>query len=123
MSEALYFYAFALTSILQPISPAKAVPVAFGILLVVRLSSFNRIYSCDIGVYQTVKNVNASYDALVYLFESIGRFLERLEIYTKTTLSEATKEIVVKVVKETISILAMETKRTLVESRSKSFPY
>ena len=111
-----------LTRIPQPLPPAKAVFAAFGILLGVGLSSFKRIYPCDTGVYQAVKDVNASYDALVELFESVERFLGRLEIYTKITLSEAMKDIVVKIIVEVISTLALATKQVKQGPLSKSCP-
>lgn len=81
------------------------------------------MYPSDIGVYQAVKDVNASYDALVELFESIERFLGRLEIYTKITLSEAMKDIVVKIMVEVISTLALATKQAKQGPLSKLCPH
>ena len=95
---------------------------AFGILLGVGPSSFKRIYSCDIGVYQTVKDVNASYDTLVELFEYIERFLGRLKFYANITLSEAMKDIVVRIMVEVISTLALATKQVKQGPLSKSCP-
>ena len=69
-----------------------------------------------------MKDVNASYDALVELFESVERFLSRLEIYTKITLSEAMKDIVVKIIVEVISTLALATKQAKQGPLSKSCP-
>ena len=95
---------------------------AFGILLGVGPSSFKRIYPCDIGVFQTVKDVNASYDALVELFESIERFLGRVEIYTNITLTDAMKDIVVRILVEVISTLALATKQVKQGPLSQSCP-
>lgn len=69
-----------------------------------------------------MKDVGASYAALVELFESIERFLGRLEIYTKVTLSEAMKEIVVRIMVEVISTLALATKQVKRGPLSKSRP-
>jgi len=68
-------------------------------------------YPCDTSVNQAVKNVSESYDALVDLFESIGNFLSRLEIYTKIPLTEAMREIVIKIMVEVLSTLALATKQ------------
>jgi len=122
MSKVLHFHTFALMRIPQPLPPAKAVFAAFGVLLGVGLSSFKRIYPRVTGVYQAVKDVNASYDALVELFESVERFLGRLEIYTKITLSEAMKDIVVKIIVEVISTLALATEQVKQGPLSKSCP-
>jgi hypothetical protein len=62
-------------------------------------------------VNQAVKDVSASYDALVDLFESIGSFLSRLEIYTKIPLTEAMTDIVIKIMVEVLSTLALATKQ------------
>ena len=67
-----------------------------------------------------MKDVHGSYDALVELFGSIERFFSRLEIYTKITLSEAMKDIVVKIIAEVISILALATKEVKKGALSKS---
>jgi hypothetical protein len=62
-------------------------------------------------VYQAVKDVGASYDALVDLFESIEHFLNRLEIYTKIPPTVAITEIIVKILVELLSTLALATKQ------------
>lgn len=58
-----------------------------------------------------VKDVSASYDALVDLFESICSFLQRLDIYTKIHLTSSTGEILVKIMVQLISTLAVATKQ------------
>jgi hypothetical protein len=62
-------------------------------------------------VNQVVKDVSASYDALVDLFESIESFLSRLEVYTKISLTEAMTDIVIKIMVEVLSTLALATKQ------------
>ena len=44
-----------------------------------------------------------SYDALLELFECVGSFLKRLEIYTKISLSPLMTEIIIKIMAEVIS--------------------
>jgi hypothetical protein len=67
------------------------------------------IYHREITVTQAVKDVSASYDALVDLFESIESFLGRLDIYTKIPLTTAMINIVVKILVEVLSTLALAT--------------
>ncbi len=64
------------------------------------------------------KGVTASYDALVDLLESIERFLRRLDIYTRIPSSPAMDEIVVKIIMELLSTLALAT-RELKQGRSR----
>ena len=60
---------------------------------------------------QAVKDVSASYDALVDLFESIESFLARLDIYTKIPLTVAMTDIVIKMMVEVLNTLALATKQ------------
>ena len=62
-------------------------------------------------MYQTAKGVSASYDALVELLESVEHFLNRLDIYTKVPPTSAMTEIVVKIMVELLSTLALATKQ------------
>ena len=64
-----------------------------------------------IYTYQAVKGVSASYDALVDLLESIEHFLQRLDIYSKISPTLAMTEIVVKILVELLSTLALATKQ------------
>ena len=52
-----------------------------------------------------------SYDALLDLFEYIGSFLKRLEIYTKISLTPLMTEIIVKIMFELLSILSQAQKQ------------
>ena len=56
------------------------------------------------------KGVTASYDALVDLLESIEHFLRRLDIYTRIPSSPAMDEIVIKIIVELLSTLALATR-------------
>lgn len=64
------------------------------------------------GVYQTAKSVRESYDALVEIFECVEGFLRRLMIYTKFERPPfAMAEVVIKIMAELISVLALATKQ------------
>ena len=51
--------------------------------------------------------MSASYDALIELFECLGNFLKRLQIYTGIALDPLITDIVAKIMVELISILAV----------------
>ena len=68
-------------------------------------------YLSNIKAYQTVKGVTDSYDALVNLLESIEHFLNRLDVYTEVPPTVAMTEIVVKILIELLSALALVTKQ------------
>jgi hypothetical protein len=67
--------------------------------------------SHDIRNRQAIKDVSASYDALVELFELIENFLRRLDIYTKVQSTTAMTEIVVKILVELLATLALATQQ------------
>ena len=65
-------------------------------------------------MYQSIKDVSASYDALVDLLESIEQFLNRLDIYIKfppTVTTTAMGEIIVRIMVELLSTIALVTKQ------------
>ena len=66
--------------------------------------------------------MNASYDALVDLLESIEHFIMRLEIYTNIPQTPALDEMVVKILVELLSTLALVTKELKQGRTSKSTP-
>jgi hypothetical protein len=55
-------------------------------------------------------SVSSSYDALVDLFESVGNFLKRLNIYAEIPLTDEMMEMLVKIMVEVLSVLALATK-------------
>ena len=71
----------------------------------------------DIRVNQAAKGITFAYDALVDLLETIEHFLCRLDIYTRIPTTLAMDEIVVKIMVELISTLALAT-RELKQGRS-----
>ena len=60
---------------------------------------------------QAVKDVSASYDSLIDLFESMENLLTRLNIYTEIPPTVAMTDIVVKIMVEFLSTLAVATKQ------------
>jgi len=72
---------------------------------------FPRVHPTDIQAYQAVKDVSASYDALVDLLESIEHFINRLDIYTRVPSTGAMTEMIVKIMVELISTLTLVTKQ------------
>jgi hypothetical protein len=65
----------------------------------------------DIQVLQAVKDVSASYDALVDLFASFENFLSRLGIYTGVLPTPALTIVLVKTIVELLSTLALAIKQ------------
>ena len=72
---------------------------------------FPRMCPCDSQLYQAVKDVSTSYDALVDLLESIEHLMNRLNIYISIPTTGAMTEIIVKIIVELISVLALVTKQ------------
>jgi hypothetical protein len=60
-------------------------------------------------VCQVAKDVGTSYEALIDFLESIELFINRLDIYTRVPSMGAMTEIIVKIMVEMISTLALAT--------------
>ncbi len=65
----------------------------------------------DECIFQVASGVTSSYDALLELFESLGNFLKRLEIYTTIPPTPIMTEIIVKIMVELLSVLALASKQ------------
>jgi len=76
-----------------PPTPVKAIHTGLGILL------------------SAVKGVLDDYDTLADLLESVEHFLNRLDIYTKIPPTVGMTEMIVKILVELLSILALATKQ------------
>ena len=63
-----------------------------------------------------VRDVIASYEALVHLFERIQFFLQRLNHYTAVSLTPEMTELLAKIMAQILSILAFSAK-TMKETR------
>ena len=91
--------------------PAKAVQAGLAVLLgVCAVRLFIYAYHCDIQMNQSAKGVISSGDTLVDLLESIEQFVNRLDVYTRIPLTPVIVEIVVKIMVELLSTLALVTK-------------
>jgi hypothetical protein len=90
----------------------KAIQTGLGILLSVCafLSSLS-VHLRDLQTYQAVKGVLDDYDTLADLLESVEQFMNRLDIYTKIAPTNSRTEIIVKILVELLSILALATKQ------------
>ena len=102
-----------LISALQvPLSPAKAIFAGIDVLLTVRL--FNTVFDmipCDVRICQAASGVSSSYDALFDLFECLDSFLRRLDIYSNIEPTPIMTDIIVKIMVELLSVLALATKQ------------
>jgi hypothetical protein len=90
---------------LQPFPPTKAIFAEIAVLLGVCVLP-GREDSCD-TLHQAIKDISASYDALVDLFESFESFLRRLDIYTRIPSTTAMTEINVKILIELLSTISL----------------
>jgi hypothetical protein len=66
---------------------------------------------CDECVCQAASGITSSYDALLELFECMGNFLKRLEIYTTMPLNPTMTDIIIKIMVELLSVLALASKQ------------
>ena len=64
--------------------------------------------------------MDAIYDSLVDMFECVENFLRRLAIYTEIEPTPAMAEMVVKIMVELLSVLALATRQTTQGRLSKS---
>jgi len=95
---------------LKTFPPAKAIQACLAILLDVRaVLQFIRSWPGDVHVIQSAKGIISNCDSLVDLLESIERFLNLLNIYTRISPAPAIDEVVVKILVEFISTLALVT--------------
>jgi hypothetical protein len=70
-----------------------------------------QLFSTNICFFQAAIAVGACYDALVDLFDCVGKFLTRLHIYIETPSTSTMSDIVVKITVEVLSVLALATKQ------------
>ena len=60
--------------------------------------------------FQAASGVTSSYDALLDLFESLGNFLSRLDVYTQVPPTPMMTDIIIKVIVELLRVLGIATK-------------
>ncbi len=66
---------------------------------------------CDERVCQAASGVTSSYDALIELFECLGKFLKRLEVYTTIPPTPLMTEVIVKIMVELLTVLALASRQ------------
>jgi hypothetical protein len=79
------------------------------------------VYSSHIQLHQAAKGVNTNYDELADLLNSINHLLKPLDIYARIPLTPTMDEMVVKIMVEILSALALTTKRLKQGRQSESF--
>ena len=95
-----------------PFPPAKALFVGIDVLISVRPFNTTRNYFyCDICNFQAASGVTSSYDALLDLFVCLANFLKRLEVYTTIPPTPMMMDLVIKIMAELLSVLALSTKQ------------
>ncbi len=60
--------------------------------------------------YQAAKDVRASQDSLIDIFERMENFFRRLEVYTEVTPTTEMMDIIMKIMVEVVTILGIATK-------------
>ena len=66
----------------------------------------------DAEVHQAAKDANASRDQLIGIFNRVDLFFSRLEIYTRITPTATMTKMIVEIMVEVLTILAVATKET-----------
>jgi hypothetical protein len=72
---------------------------------------------------QAAKDVRASHDALIDIFERMENFFQRLEVYTEIAPSPEMVDISMKIMVEVLTILAIATKDIKRGQTSELFAY
>jgi hypothetical protein len=100
----------------------KAIKSTLGVILnVCAIPRFISRYSSDIQVNQAANGVITSYDVLAGMLESIENYIKRVKIYAEMPHAmPAVDEIVVKLMVQLVSTLALVT-RKLEKRRSSEY--
>ena len=98
-------------SIFQVFSPAKVIFAGVGVLLSVRVLHSTFVWALrNIHLSQAAMDVRASQETLIEIFERMENLSQRLEIYTNVSPTPEMIDIIVKIMVEVLSILAIATK-------------
>jgi hypothetical protein len=76
---------------------------------------------CNTYTSQAAKDVRASQDTLVDIFERIEMFFRRVEIYTEVRPTTEMMDIIIQIMVEVLSILGIATKQIKQSRISKYF--
>ena len=107
----------------QVFSPANVIFAGIGILLQVSILA-NFVWGhCNALISQAAKDVQASRDTLIDIFERIETFFRRLEIYTELPSTTEMMDTIVQVMVEVLHILEVATKQIKQGRMSKHFLY
>ncbi|KAH9993984.1 hypothetical protein BJV77DRAFT_996309 [Russula vinacea] len=101
--------------------PANVIFAGIGVLLLVSVPSWFP-HAAYFGTHdsQAAKDASASQDKLIELFDCIERFFGRLEIYTGIAPTAAMTGIIIDIMVEVLTVLAIATKEVKRE-RSKKY--
>ena len=108
----------------QAFPPANAIFAGISVLLLVSIlhvSLPQTILTVDTGP-QAAKDASTGREKIVDIFERIEHFFRRLEIYTVLTPTAAMTEIIVEIMVEVLTILAITTKELKCGRLSESMP-
>ena len=94
----------------QAFPPASVVFAAISVLLSVSIFPVSLCNLLDTRVSQAAKDASTSQEKLIEIFNRIEHFFHRLEIYTGITPTMAMTDIVIEIMVEVLSILAIATK-------------
>jgi hypothetical protein len=72
-------------------------------------------------VFEAASGVSASYDALEDLFDCVQNFLQRLHVYTEISPTPVMTDILIKIMVELLSVLALATKQVKLGRFSKYY--
>jgi hypothetical protein len=112
-----------LISIFQVFSPAKVIFAGVGVLLSVSILETFAWTNSNVYVPKATKEVQASQDTLVYIFERIENFFRRLESYIEVPPTLEMTDIIAKIMAEVLIILAIATKEIKQGRTSEWFMY
>ncbi|KAH9028419.1 hypothetical protein EDB84DRAFT_1439625 [Lactarius hengduanensis] len=104
-------------------SPAKVIFAGAGVLLLVVIILDLPYANCsdsDTESTQAAKDVIASRDVLIDIFEHIESFFRRLEEYSEVPTTEAMRDIIVKIMVEVLGIFGIVTKE-MKQGRAKKY--
>jgi hypothetical protein len=73
--------------------------------------------------HQAAKDAGASHDTLIYTFERLENFFQRLEVYTEVAPSPGMMDLSMKIMVEVLTILAIATKEIKQGRTSELFMY
>jgi hypothetical protein len=115
----------ALIFISQVFSPAKVIFAGVGVLLSVCIHPPLRLRARHSNAYisQAAKDVRASQDTLIDVFEHIEMFFRRLDVYTGVAPTNEMTDLIIQIMVEVLSILGIATERIKQGRMSKFSPY